>query len=109
MLKKSNKLKVYLTCPNDFVEQVKKAIWDAWGAKMWNYSYCFFVSDWKWYFTPEKWAHPNIWELWKAEIVDEKMIEFMCESDVIEQVVKEIKRVHPYEEIGIDIQELLEI
>jgi|GEM_PF-1100108 hypothetical protein len=37
------------------------------------------------------------------------MIEFMCESDVIEQVVKEIKRVHPYEEIGIDIQELLEI
>lgn len=109
-MNKSNKLKVFVTCPLDYVEKVRLAIWNAWGGKMWNYSHCSFITMvWKWYFCPLEWATPAIWKVWKHQVVDEAKIEFICDKDVIKSVIRVIKDTHPYEEVWYNVLELLDI
>jgi len=109
-MKSSNYLKVYVTCPVDYVADIQKAIWDVWAGKQWNYSHCSFVTtQWKGYFTPQEWASPAIWKIWKSEVVNESKIEFICEKSKIENVIKAMLDAHPYEEVGYDIIERLDI
>lgn len=56
---------------------------------------------------PLEGANPYIGEKNKIENVYEKKIEFICEKDKVNNVIKAIKSVHPYEEVVIEIYELI--
>lgn len=108
-MKKSKYLKIITHVPENYLAQVQKAIWDAGAGREWNYSYCSFAIKWTGFFTPLEWASPAIWELEKPEKVVEYHLEFTCHKDLLEKVIWELKEVHPYEEVPIQIFEYFEI
>ena len=60
-------------------------------------------------FKPEKGAHPNIGEVGRLESVTEERVEFMCERKLLKKVIAAIKKVHPYEEVALDVYPLEEM
>jgi len=74
-----------------------------------NYSFCSFSSKGVGRFKPEKGAHPAIGEVGKLESVEEERIEIICNRDVLKDVIAAIKKVHPYEEVALDIYSLEDI
>jgi hypothetical protein len=57
-------------------------------------------------FKPEDGAHPAIGEVGKLESVQEERIEAICDRNLLEDVITAIKKVHPYEEVALDIYPL---
>lgn len=104
---KYSKVKIQVYCPENASDKVRLAIGKAGGGKIGNYSYCAFVSEGRGYFLPMDGAKPAIGKIGKIEKVNEVKIEFICEQNKIEDVIKAIKKAHPYEEIPIDIIPLL--
>lgn len=105
----SNKVKVWLTCPETHAEAVRMAIGDAGIGKIGNYSHCSFVTKGTGYFMPNSEANPTIGEVGKIEAVDEVVIEFVCEKDKILLLKEILKNNHPYEEVALDVLPLLNI
>lgn len=108
-MEKSNKIKVWLTCPETHAEAVRIAIGDAGIGKIGNYSHCSFVTKGKGYFMPNADANPHIGEAGKLEEVDEVVIEFLCEKEQIPLLREILKKSHPYEEMVLDIFPLLDL
>ena len=71
-----------------------------------NYTNCSFSSKGIGRFKPEAGANPTIGEVGKLESVEEERIEMMCPKEVLTNVIAAIKRVHPYEEVALDIYPL---
>lgn len=100
----SYKLAIYV--PLDHADKVREAIGQAGGGKLGNYSFCSFSTRGIGRFKPEAGANPAIGKIGELEQVEEERIEITCDSAVLQDVVAAIKRVHPYEEIAMDVWEL---
>lgn len=100
--------KIQTYCPKDAADKVRMAIGDGGGGKLGNYSHCVFMSTGHSYFLPLEGADPAIGEVGKMERVEEVKIEFICEKDKLKQVVEAIKKAHPYEEVAIDVIQLID-
>lgn len=98
--------KLVVTVPLDHANRVREAIGEAGGGKLGKYNFCSFSIRGVGRFKPEVGAHPTIGEVGTLEQVEEERIEITCDAAVLEDVVAAIKRVHPYEEIAMDIWEL---
>lgn len=108
-MKKSQYLKVVTHVPSEYLKQVQKAIWDVGAGKEGNYSHCSFVLPGKGYFIPLEGSDPAIWDIWISQEVEEYHLEFTCHKDILETVIKTLKKVHPYEEVPIQIFEYFEL
>lgn len=95
--------KVVVYVPVEHADAVREAIGDAGGGKIGNYSHATFSSRGTGRFKPEAGANPSIGEVGKLQAVDEEKIEFVCDDDTCDAVIKAVKNVHPYEEPAIDI------
>jgi hypothetical protein len=60
-------------------------------------------------FKPEAGTDPHIGEVGKLERVDEERVEVGCEKHQVKDIIEVIKKVHPYEEVVIDIYPMLEL
>ncbi len=98
--------KIVVYTPTSHADAVRKAIGEAGAGKFGKYSFCSFTSKGIGRFLPEEGANPTIGKVGKFEEVEEERIEVMCHKDVMENVLEAIKRVHPYEEIAMDIYPL---
>jgi hypothetical protein len=107
-MKESNFVKIQVNCPRDSVEAVRLAIGESGGGVMGNYQYCCFVTEGHGYFLPMDGAHPALGSVGEINCVPEAKIEFICEKGKVADVIAEIKSVHPYEEIPIDILPMLD-
>lgn len=101
-----SRYKVVVYVPLDHADQVREAVGQAGGGKLGNYTFCSFSSRGIGRFKPEIGAHPAIGEVGKLQHVEEERVEITCDSAVLEDVIAAIKRVHPYEEIAMDVWEL---
>lgn len=61
------------------------------------------------YFTPMNGANPSIGTIGIPEQVEEYHLEFTCEKDILQEIMKALKEVHPYEEVPIFIHECFEV
>ncbi len=102
-------LKLVTFVPVKDAEKVRQAMGDAGAAKWQNYHHASFSSRGIGRFTPSAGAHPAIGQVDKPEEVEEERIEVICQKDKVKKVVAAIKRVHPYEEIPLEIYELIEV
>ena len=102
----SNFVKIIVFVPETSADLVRKAIGDAGAGKIGNYSFCSFSSKGVGRFLPEKGAHPSIGEVGRLESVEEERIEVVCSREKLKEVVEVIKKVHPYEEVALDIYPL---
>lgn len=103
----SSLLKIVVTVPLDHADQVRKAIGEAGGGKLGDYSHCTFSVHGTGRFLPLAGADPAIGEVGELTEVAEERIEFVCELAKAKAVIAAIKKVHPYEEVAMDIIALL--
>jgi hypothetical protein len=95
--------KIVVFVPLDYADKVREAIGEEGGGKLGKYSFCSFSTRGIGRFKPDEGAKPHIGTVGKFEQVDEEKIEITCDEKVMDNVVAAIKRVHPYEEIAMDI------
>lgn len=106
---KSKYVKIVLTVPEDYSDKVKEVMDEAGAGKIGNYSYCFFSTKGIGEFRPEAGTKPFIGKINKIESVEEERIETVCEREKLKKVIEMIKKVHPYEEIALDVYSLEDI
>lgn len=108
-MSESQNVKIVVFVPLTHADVVRKAMGDAGAGNIGNYSYCSFSSKGVGRFTPEKGAHPTIGEVETPEEVEEERIEMICPRELLNRVIEAIKKVHPYEEVAIDVYSLLDV
>lgn len=99
-------VKIVVTVPETHAQQLREAMGKAGAGRLGNYSYCSFSSPGTGRFLPNEQAHPAIGQSGQLESVAEERIEVTCDREVLQAVVAAIKKVHPYEEIALDVYTL---
>ena len=92
--------------PTSHAEAVRQAIGNAGGGKIGNYANCSFSTPGTGRFLPLEGANPAIGTVGVAEAVEEERIEVTCQAEDIEEVVAAIKKIHPYEEVPIELYDI---
>lgn len=100
-------VKIVVFVPVSHADKVREAMGTAGAGKIGNYSYCSFTTKGIGRFLPEVGANPTIGTVGKLEQVAEERIEVACPKDQVNQIMKAIKAVHPYEEVVIDLYPML--
>ena len=103
----SQLVKIVVTVPEADADRVRKAIGNADGGKIGNYTHCSFSVKGIGRFLPTEGAKPAIGEVGRPEEVVEERIEITCEREKVANIVQAIKENHPYEEPVIDIYPML--
>ena len=104
-MKKSYKIETYL--PIEALDNIKNALYKLGVGKIGNYENCMswypITSSWK----PIDGAQPYLGNVGEIEFAPEYKLEFRCEENMIEEAIQTIKDNHPYEEVGINVIEIL--
>ena len=103
-----NKVKIIVTVPTEKLEDVRMAVCNAGAWIIGNYTFCSMTTKTVGTFIPNNKANPYIWEQNKLEYVDEEKLEVLCDISKVKNVLKELRKVHPYEEPAIDIIPLID-
>lgn len=98
--------KIVVYVPTENADAIRDAIAGAHGGELGKYTHCSFSMKGIGRFKPENGADPHIGEVGKLEQVEEERIEVTCSVKVVGNVVAAIKRVHPYEEVALDLYPL---
>lgn len=101
------KVQILVTVPEDYAQEIRDAICSAGAGIMGNYTYCSMTMKCTGRFKPSNDANPFIGKANKCEVVNEERIEVICDINIVKNVIKRIREVHPYEEPGIDIIPLI--
>src|SRR3989338_3995974 len=102
-------VKIIVFAPESHADMVRQAAGDAGAGKIGKYSHCSFSSKGRGRFLPTTGASPTIGRVGKSEVVDEERIEFVCKRVGMKKVLAAIRKVHPYEEVAIDIYSLMNV
>jgi len=92
------KLSFYV--PESNLEQVKNALFEKGAGRIGNYDCCAWQVKGEGQFRPLAGSMPAIGELHKIEKIVEYLVEMVVADEYIEEVVKTLKAVHPYEEVA---------
>lgn len=99
----SKRYKIVVYVPEDHADTLREAMGVAGAGKIGNYTHCTFTLKGTGRFKPEKGASPTVGEVGKLEEVSEDRIETVCEEDKLQNVLKAIRAIHPYEEPATDV------
>lgn len=102
-----NKVKIVVSVPVKNLEDVRMAMCNAWAGIIGNYTFCSTATKSIGTFKPNDKAKPYIWEQNRLEYVDEEKLEVVCDVVNVKKVLKELRKIHPYEEPWIDIIPLI--
>lgn len=98
--------KVVVNVPLSHADEVRKAIGKAGGGRIGKYAFCSFSLRGTGRCLPDADANPHIGTPGELEEIEEERIEVTTAPETLEDVVAAIKRVHPYEEIAMDVWEV---
>ena len=102
------RVKIIVTVPSENLEELREAICSEGAGVIGNYSYCTMSTKCIGTFMPADNANPYIGEKNKLEFVDEEKLEVVCNINIVKNVLKKLREVHPYEEPAIDIIPLID-
>lgn len=108
-LELSNYVTIVITVPETHAETIREALGKAGAGKVGTYSYCSYSVKGIGRFLPNKGSNPFLGKEGVIEEVVEERIETVCDRSILEYVLEEVKKVHPYEETVIDIYPVYEI
>ena len=95
--------KICVYVPENSVETVKQALFDAGAGRIGNYDSCCWQTDGIGQFRPLENSNPAIGSLDKVELVREVKIELVCEDQLVKGAVQAMRESHPYEEPAFDV------
>lgn len=99
-------VKLIVFVPLSHADIVRQTLGEAGAGKIGNYDFCSFSSRGTGRFHGNKKTNPAIGEAGKYEAVEEERIEAIVPREILNEVIKKVKAVHPYEEIAFDIYPL---
>ena len=102
-------VKLVVFVPEENADEVRNALGEAGAGKVGEYSFCSYSIKGVGRFKPSDKAKPHIGSAGKLEAVDEERIEVACEKEQAAEIIKVIKKVHPYEEVVIDAYTMLSL
>jgi hypothetical protein len=83
--------------PQSHLELVKKSMFEAGAGQFGDYDFCSFEYKGLGQFRPLHGSHPFLGKVGEVERVLEVKLEMMCKKEVINEVVKAMRKSHPYE------------
>ena len=98
--------KICVYVPENSVEKVKQAMFEAGAGKIGNYDSCCWQTEGTGQFRALQGSQPALGEQGKLEQVQELKIELVCADQFIKKAVSAIKNAHPYEEPAYDVWRL---
>lgn len=108
-MQESDYVRLTITVPQTHAEAVRQSMGKAGAGKVGGYSYCSFSQEGVGRFMPSEDSNPFIGNAGVLEEVIEVRIETVCSRSILDYVIEEIKKAHPYEETIIDIYPIYEI
>lgn len=102
-------VKIVVFVPEENADAMRQALGEAGAGKIGEYSFCSFSLKGVGRFKPGANAHPHIGSPGDFEKVDEERIEVACEKGQAAEIINVIKKVHPYEEVVVDIYPMLSL
>ena len=100
-------VKIVVFVPFENADDLRQAIGEAGAGVIGEYSFCSYSVKGVGRFLPSNNANPHIGSSGQFESVDEERIEVQCEKDQVKRIVDINKKVHPYEEVVVDVYQLL--
>lgn len=98
-----NKIVVFI--PEGYEDKVMEAMSSGGAGKLGKYSECGFLSEGEGRFKPNSIANPFIGKIGEREKVKEIKLEMICMPDKTDEVIKAMRKAHPYEEPAYDVFE----
>ena len=98
--------KICVYVPENSVENVKQALFDAGAGRIGNYDSCCWQTVGVGQFRPLSGSNPAIGSPGEVESVSEIKIELVCEDEFVKGAVEAMRDAHPYEEPAFDVWEL---
>ena len=98
------KLAVYI--PEDHLDLVRQSIGDAGAGHIGSYSHCSFAIAGEGTFLGEEGTSPFIGEAGSLEKASERRLETILPASILDSVISEMIKSHPYEEVAYDVYEL---
>lgn len=102
----SQNLKLVVFVPLSHADEVRRVLGESGAGKIGNYDSCSFSSRGTGRFRGNENSNPAIGMVGKFESVEEERIEVVVPRSIVRQVIIEINKVHPYEEVALDIYPL---
>lgn len=99
--------KIITFVPVADANKLRQVMGDAGAGVLGNYHHASFSTRGIGRFTPSEGAHPHIGKIGEESEVEEERIEVICEKEKLKDVIDAIKQNHPYEEIPLEIYELV--
>ena len=99
--------KIVVYVPLSHTDIVREVIGQTGAGQLGNYSFCTFSSRGIGRSKPGEGAHPAIGTIGKIEAIEEERIEVTCPKNLVSATIAAIKKVHPYDEVALDVYELL--
>lgn len=100
-----NLYKVFVFAPRDqkIIRKIIDAAANAGAGKVGEYNKCAFITKGIGTWEAEKGAHPALGSVGGIQNIEEVKIEMQCPDKSLKNVLVAIKKVHPYEEVVIDV------
>lgn len=92
---------IYVPCSH--LEQVRKTVINHMKCDIGNYAGCTFSVQGEGTFIPLEGSSPYLGDLGKLEKVNENQLSFIGTHQEVSHIIEEVKKVHPYEEVAIDV------
>lgn len=102
-----SKVKIIVTSPIENANKIRQTLGDAGAGIIGNYSYCSISEKCIGTFKGNDYTNPYVGKKNKLEAVNEEKIEVQCDINILKDVLKKLREVHPYEEPSIDIVPLI--
>ena len=100
-------VKIVVYVPETHADAVRKALGEAGAGAVGDYAYTSFSVKGVGRFLPLAAAHPAIGKAGVMEEVVEERIETVCYRKDLDKIIVAVKKVHPYEEVAIDVYPLV--
>ena len=100
-------VKIVVFVPEDYADIVREAMGKVGAGMVGDYKHCSFSVKGIGRYIPLETAQPFIGKIGELSEVKEERIETVCYKDELEKIIEAIKKVHPYEEIAMDVYPLV--
>ena len=102
------KVQLVFFIPQDFTEKILTYIGRLGAGRIGKYSHCSFATGGWARFKPDDMAQPYYGKAGEIAKVREDRVEILCLRSEVKKIISEVKKLHPYEEVGFSIFPVLD-
>ncbi len=102
----SQNVKLVVFVPLTHTDAIREVLGKAGAGKIGNYDFCSFSTRGTGRFKGNPDSNPSIGSIGVYEAIEEERIEVIVPKGILKEVIEQVKKAHPYEEVAFDIYPL---